>query len=228
MNRIRFAACAVALLVPLGASAQLQAHVLIVENEGQVNSWLVAPPAQRAGNTYRMRQVPVGKKIMMPVVVTGAQSAAGEQRITADFELLAPDGKVVASAPGCCRGLVRAGDPPAPIVLQPMIDVTADPGDMPGEYSVRYTVSDGKGKVTTVEKFNLAAVPGRAPRATAGPDAKTEMKVTGPQAGPRPETSGPRPPVLQSGGSRPDDKDLRHCLGLPTQQEILKCAGNVK
>ncbi|HYC37170.1 MAG TPA: hypothetical protein VEC19_12160 [Usitatibacter sp.] len=218
-RRIRDIALLALAFAALAASAQgMQAHILMVDSEAQVKRWLAAPADQRASDQFRQRNVPIGKKVMMPVVVTGVQPKNAELRITADFELVAPDGKVVASAKACCRGVAQAGMSPGPIVLQPMIDVTADPGDLPGEYSVRYTVTDGVSTTTAAEKFYLAAAPGRGDRARV-PDARREL---GAAKGDSKAADGV--PALRSRGSAPGDRDMRHCLGLATQAEILKCA----
>ena len=226
MNRwLHGLTCLALALVAHSAQAQgMQAHVLIIDNAEQANRWLAASPEQRGGDNSRLRTVPVGKKVMLPVIVTGIVPA-NEVRLQADFEFLAPDGKVIASAKACCRAIARPGMSPAPLVLQPIVDVTADPGDMPGVYSVRYTVTDGNSSVTATEKFTLLAAPGRGPRRDAAvPDARSELKAAGK---PEPEKA-PAAPALRSGGSAPGDRDMRHCLSLPTQAEILKCAGHHK
>jgi hypothetical protein len=182
-------------------SAQWQPHVLVVDSLDDVQSWLDAPVAQRAGGGA-MREIPAGLKVHFPIVVTSLPALAGKgMHFEADIELLGPKGQTLWTHKACCRKIVRGGEAGASVVLEPAAMVQFEPNDTAGTYSIRATVNDGQRTAVTVETLRFGASDAR--DASKPPSLRLNMD----------------PPKKNPGA----DRDVRDCLSLPTPNEVIKC-----
>jgi len=138
-----------------GALQQIKASILIVDSKDAIANWAMNPAGGDAG---RIRSVPVGQKLFVPVVVTGLQTTDfGRPGIIADMQFISPDGKVFFNGSRCCSAIL--GDPRTPglAVLNPVLDLTFDAGDPLGTYEIRATVTYNNSTARTSEKFALVA-----------------------------------------------------------------------
>ena len=182
-------------------------NVFVVESVEDFKRWLQQEPAPQGLYPSRLKEVPAGKKVDFPILVSGLRPPEqGVVTLVGDVEFLAPDGKSVFAAPKCCRFTITN----RPDILTAMLGGTAslelDSGDMKGAYTLRVSVTDGTQTVTTSETFQFAgakpAVPNLAPAPAAAP---TLLMGT--------------PPAKNPGR----DVDKRDCLALPTPSEVIKC-----
>lgn len=111
--------------------------------------------------------------------------------------------KPVATLKKCCSA--ATGDPRTPglAVLDPVIDITADPEDRLGTYTARVTLSDGTRSATASEKFQLVAGARKADAAPAAAPADA-----------------PDAPRRRSRANQ----DARACLDLATNAAVARCA----
>jgi len=139
-----------------GAPPQaIRASILIVDSKDAIARWVMNPEGGDAG---RLRSVTVGQKVFLPVVVTGLKTSDfGQPGIVADMQFISPDGKVVFSGRKCSGA--NLGDPRTPglVVLNPVLDLTPEPGDPLGTYEIRATVTYGSLAASTSETFVLTA-----------------------------------------------------------------------
>lgn len=133
----------------------IQASILIVDSKEAIARWVMDP---KEGDSGRLRSVAVGQKIFVPVVITGLETMDYDRPgIVADMQLISPDGKVMFDGQKCCGA--NRGDPRMPglVVLNPVLDLTAEAGDPLGTYEIRATVTYGGLTARTSEKFVLTA-----------------------------------------------------------------------
>ena len=138
-----------------GAPHQIQASILIVDSKEAIAEWVMSP---KGGDAGRIRSVTVGKRVFLPIVVTGLETADfGQPGIVADMQIVSPDGSVMFNARKCSGA--NFGDPRTPglVVLNPVVDLTSEPGDPLGTYEIRATVTYGTLVARTSEKFVLVA-----------------------------------------------------------------------
>jgi len=131
------------------------ANVLIVKAHSDIENWVKLEPAKRQGDVGRVRSVAKGVKFYLPIVATFSRSQVGQRvALSADLEIVAPDGKVQKLV-GCC--LANRVDPRAPtaIVLNPVLDIIFDATDPSGEYIVRARIDNGKETAVAAEIFRL-------------------------------------------------------------------------
>jgi hypothetical protein len=143
-----------------GAQQHIQLSILIVDSKDAIAGWVTHP---KGGDAGRLRSVTVGQKVFLPVIVTGLKTADfGQPGIVADVQFVSPDGKVMFDGRKCCGA--NRGDPRTPglVVLNPVLDLTFDPGDPIGTYEIRATVTYGSLTASTSEKFVLVAGAGPA------------------------------------------------------------------
>jgi hypothetical protein len=194
------AACACA----LAASAQqLQAHLLIVADPLDAETWIKRPAGERGGDASRLRVVPAGQRVHFPIVASGVQAPArGTMELVGDIEFFAPDGQSIAAAKSCCRAVIRDNAEVRTIALGPTAYLQLNPGDMQGLYKVQATVNDGARTASAVEFFRFGdEAPGARP------------------AGGAPLLNMSEPahrPAAQ-------DHDKRDCLSRPTPAEVIRC-----
>lgn len=169
--------------------------------------WVAQKPAPK-GVFPRLKVATAGKKVSFPIMVSGLHPPEhGELKLVGDLEILTPDGKVAFSARECCRFTITDHPDFRSAVLGPVIDMTFDPGDPKGTYTVRVSVSDGTRTATGTDHFSFggASSTASAPRA---------MDAT-PSATPAGDAQPPR--------TFPH-KDRTECLDRPTNREIIRCA----
>jgi hypothetical protein len=179
-------------------------QVLIIGSVEELHGWIDKPPAERGGDAGRLRFIPAGKKVFLPIVVSGLlPPAAGELRLSADIEFRGPDGKLIWEKKRCCSALLRDRPDARTVSLGPAADVEMDGSDPPGLYTVRATVTDGKRSSTASESFRLES-------------AAAPIKL---------KPSGPTLDLVEPSRKPPaKDRDVRECLGLATPAEIIRCA----
>lgn len=205
MKTLDVTVCALISLVALPVFAQVEPdwrpHVLIVDSLDDVTAWIGRPASQR-GDTGRLREVPAGMKVHLPVVVTHLPSLAGRGlHLDADIEFLGPQGQVLWSRKSCCRKIVRDTPQGQAVALEPVPNVQFEPNDTSGTYSVRVVVNDGQRSATTVETFRF----GEGKRDPGAKPGGIRLRMDPPKKNPG------------------VDRDVRDCLELPTPSEVIKC-----
>ena len=120
----------------------VKANVLITDSHDAIEKWVLMPEADRAG-AGRIRRVTPGKKYYLPFVVTDYPWQASERMtLTAHVRFISPAGKILFESPTFSRTIAPDPRSPSVIVLNPVMDVTFDPDDLPGTYTIRVTVTD--------------------------------------------------------------------------------------
>lgn len=193
-----------------------QAHILIVRSADELVAWIQKPPAERGGDVGRLRKVEVGQRIYFPMVATGlTPPASGEMRLTADFELRTPDGKVAYAKKGLGSAVIVNRPDMTTVELGPIVDVVVEAADAKGVYQVTTVISDGTRSATATETFRFEGPPAEKP---------VDKPADKPEVKPAPKAAAPRldmgdPPKASPG----KDRDKRDCLTLPTPAEVIKC-----
>lgn len=188
---------------PCLAQAAWQPHVLVVDAVEDVKAWIEKPSVQRGGDAGRLRDIPAGMKVHLPVVITQLPLApAGPLQFDADVEFLGPQGQLLWSRKSCCKAVVRETPQGRAIALDPIPNVQFEPNDTAGTYSVRVVVNDGQRSATATESFRFGE--GRPDPAAKGDGLRLRMDV----------------PKKNPGV----DRDVRDCLALPSQSEVIKCS----
>ncbi len=126
--------------------------------------WVAQKPAPK-GVFPRLKVATAGKKVSFPIMVSGLHPPEhGELKLVGDLEILTPDGKVAFSARECCRFTITDHPDFRSAVLGPVIDMTFDPGDPKGTYTVRVSVSDGTRTATGTDHFSFGGASSTAQR----------------------------------------------------------------
>jgi hypothetical protein len=214
MNRTTTLILSIAMTLASAAAVAQQAmtvDILVVESAADFKEWLRQKPAPQGPYPQTLKEVPVGKKVDFPIVVSGLRPPdVGVMDLVADVELFAPDGKSVFSAPKCCRFTIKDLPEIRTAMLGGVASLTLEPGDMKGAYMMRVSVTDGVQTALGSETFQFAGgKPGPLP-ATAPPP---------PEAPAVPALQMGTPPAKNPGR----DVDKRDCLSLPTPAEVIKC-----
>ena len=116
--------------------------ILLMDSKDSVLKWVLMPAADRP-NAGRIRQVTRDKKIYVPFVVTDYPFPVSEKmNLTAHIRFLSPQSKVLLESPTFSETIGADPRSPHTIVLNPVMDVTFDAGDLPGTYTFRLTVVD--------------------------------------------------------------------------------------
>jgi hypothetical protein len=182
-------------------------HVLVVDSLDDVKPWIDRPASQRGGDAGRLREIPAGMKVHLPIVVANLPSLANRGlHLEADIEFLGPKGQVLWSRKSCCKKVVRDTPQGHAVALEPAPNVQFEPNDTAGTYSVRVVVNDGQRTATAVESFRFGDSK-RDPGAKPG-DIRLQMDA----------------PKKNPGA----DRDVRDCLELPTPGEVIKCTERKK
>jgi hypothetical protein len=203
--------CALLSLVAVHVSAQVEPewrpHVLVVDSLDEVKTWMAQPAAQRGADAGRLRDIPTGLRVHLPIVVTNLPSLAGRGlQLDADLEFLGPKGQVLWTRKSCCTAVARDTPQGHSVALDPVPNVQFEPNDTAGTYSVRVVVNDGQRTATTVETFRFGDMK-RDPGAKPGP---LRLEMDQPKKNPG------------------VDRDVRECLDLPTPAEVIKCTERKK
>lgn len=205
IKSISAGAVAVAFLLAGGAAIavdkKIEARILVVDSHESIAQW-VMDPKHRNRN---LRKVSLGQKFFLPIVVTGlATTAFGQPGIVADMQFIGPAGKVIQDLKKCCTA--NSGDPHTPglVVLNPVIDLTSEPGDPLGAYEVRATVTYEGQTASAKVKYVLQSAAVETPEAA---DEKPAAAVT---------TRNTRP-------KNDPHKDARACLNAGTSEAIIRC-----
>jgi hypothetical protein len=151
------------------------ANILFTDSKAAVEKWVLMPVADKP-NAGRIRQVTRDQKFYAPFVVTDyAYPASEKMDLTAHIRFISPQGKVLLESPTFSETIGADSRSPHTIVLNPVMDVTFDAGDVPGTYTFRLTVVDhvhstyaraeekieliqGKGKTASGELDKIPAV----------------------------------------------------------------------
>lgn len=190
----------------------LKVDVIAVESVDDFQSWLqkaIAAAQQGTPMPERyppsLKSIPVGKKVHFPILVGNLHPPAqGVVELVADLELLGPDGKAISVQQRCCSFRIENRPDYRTVMLAPTVNMTMDPGDVQGTYTVRVSVTDGTRSAGATETIRFGEEPGPSQRA---PDNA---------AAPRLRMA---PPAKNPGG----DVDKRDCLSLPTPSEVIRC-----
>jgi len=119
-----------------------RANVLIAESHDAIAKWVLTPAAERQG-AARLREVPAGKKFYLPVVVSDYPYPASEKmKLTAHIRIISPDGRTVFDSPSFSSSIRPDPRSPNTIVLNPVMDMVFDSGDVPGTWTIRVTITD--------------------------------------------------------------------------------------
>jgi hypothetical protein len=225
----RFAAALLASLLPLLALAQqpaMRAQVLIVESLADFERW--AEHGATRPYAADLREVPVGKPVHFPIVVTGLQASATDVNLVADIEFFGPGGNSLGVIQQCCRFASRAGSPVKVAVLGNAATLVFGANDMRGTYSVSASVSDGTRRIAVREDFRFAGPP-EAARAPLPAPATAPAPARAPAPAPAPAKAPPPRLRMDVPEKNPGaDADKRSCLDLPTAAEVIKCAEKKK
>ncbi|MEP7067610.1 MAG: hypothetical protein ABI789_00155 [Usitatibacter sp.] len=199
---------AASMAVTAGAQTEaMRAGAIPIESMDDFVRWVQQKPAPQ-GVFPRVKVATTGKKVYFPIVVSGLRPPEhGEIRLVGDFEILAPDGKAIVSAKQCCKFTITDHPEFRSAVLGPVFDLTFDPGDPKGSYTVRVSVTDGTRTVTGTEHFQYGSASASAPA--------VQVKDATPGASPAADA----PPRRTF-----SHKDRTQCLDRPTNREIILCA----
>lgn len=145
---------------PRSEAETFRPHVLVVKSHDAIASWVKLAPALRKGEAGHLKSVSRGEKIFFPVIATFSESQAGKKlTLSAELELITPDGKVnplkPEGAPGCCQASSVDAAAPQTVVLQPVQETTFEAKDLSGKYKLRAKISNGKETVVAEETFTL-------------------------------------------------------------------------
>lgn len=205
--RTLLAVVALVLSTPIFAQP-VKVVVLPVDSVADLEAWLGKPidtgrAASPTAYPAVVQALPVGRKTQLPIIVTGLPSPAPQVlHLVADVEVLAADGRSLATSPRCCEATIAKGASSGAALLRPWVGIEPDPARRSGRYTVRATVSDGTQTWTASQElpYGEADQPGSASEAP-----RLRMNVPASQ--------------LEPGG--PGDK--RGCLSLPTPSEVIRC-----
>ena len=213
------AACCI-VAAPVGAQQPTpEVSVMPIESMDDFMAWFKAPK----GSYPRLQEAVPGKKVWFPIVVTGLRPPQhGEVRLVADFEMLGPDGKSIATQAACCSYTITDRPDIISAVLGHTMNVEFDPHDPKGVYTVRVTVHDGTRVVNASNTVRLGGPAAADARPAAEmrtgthlalPDAKTESASQQPTKEVPP---GPKRTFRHA--------DRTACLDLPTPEEVIRCS----
>jgi hypothetical protein len=147
-----------------------KANVLITDSHAAIGKWVLMPAADRPG-AGRIRQVIRDKKFYLPFVVTDYPSPASEKmNLTAHVRMISPDGKTQFEAAKFSEALAPDPRSPSVIVLNPVMDITFDAGDLSGTYTIRVTITDHVHSAYAKAEEQFQLVP------ETGADGKAEKK----------------------------------------------------
>jgi hypothetical protein len=122
--------------------ANFKANILVNESKAATEKWVLMPAADKQG-AGRIRQVMPGKKYFLPFVVTDYPYPITEKmNLTTHVRLISPAGKTMFTAGKFSENIGADPRSPSVIVLNPVMDVTFDPTDLPGTYTIRVTITD--------------------------------------------------------------------------------------
>jgi hypothetical protein len=213
MNATRLLWLVALALAPVAHAQPVKVSVVAVESAEDFRSWLGKPvdaarAASPAAYPGSLRQLPIGRKTQLPILVTGLASPAPQtMRLVADVEILGTDGRSLGVSPRCCQATIAKGSSERAALLTSTVIVEPEAGHRRGSYTVRVSVTDGTQTWTASEvlPYGETDLPGSANEAP-----RLRMNVP--------------PSQLEGGG--PGDK--RDCLGLPTPAEVIKCSERKK
>ena len=118
------------------------ANILFTNSKAEIEKWVLMPAAERP-NAGRIRQVTRDKKFYAPFVVTDYAFPVSEKMdLTAHIRFLSPQGKVLLESPTFSETIGADPRSPHTIVLNPVMDITFDSGDLPGTYTFRLAIVD--------------------------------------------------------------------------------------
>lgn len=223
----RLLAATLAAFACLAAYAQpggMRAQVLAVESLADFERWAEQKPSPPGDYPRTLRDIPVGKPIHFPIVVSGLQPGPADLDLVADIEFFAPSGKSLGILKQCCRFFAPAGAEVHTAVLGNAATLVFGENDMKGTYSARVSVTDGPRSADARQDFRFAGPPAASPAPANAPfpppAARAPAPVEPSSAAEAPKLRMAPPPAKNPGR----DADKRDCLSLPTPAEIIKCA----
>jgi hypothetical protein len=212
----RYLAAVLAAFACLAAHAQggMRVQVLAVESLADFERWAQQMPRPMGEYPRGLREVPVGKPVHFPILVSGLQPGPADLDLVADIEFYAPGGKSLGILRECCRFFAPAGSDVRMAVLGNAATLVFGENDLRGTYSARVSVKDGPRSADTRQDFAF-----NAPRSAVPPPPKP-APVAPSSAAEAPKLRMGTPPAKNPGR----DADKRDCLSLPTPAEVIKCA----
>jgi hypothetical protein len=122
--------------------AEFHANILFTDSQSEIEKWVLMPAAEKP-NAGRMRQVTRDKAIRVPFVVTDYPYPTSEKMdLTTHVRFISPTGKVLLDAPHFSEDIGSDPKSPHTIVLNPVMNMTFDSGDVSGVYTFRLTIVD--------------------------------------------------------------------------------------
>lgn len=210
MNKTLMILMLAATSIAVNAGAQteaMRADAMPIASVEDFTRWVQQKPVPK-GVFPRLKVATAGKKVSFPILVSGLHPPEhGTVNLVGDLEILTPDGKVAFSGKQCCRFTITDHPDFKSAVLGPVIDMTLDPGDPKGTYTVRVSVTDGTRTATGSDTFQYGAA--------SAPKISAMAKDAMPGAAPAADAPAPR--------TFPH-KDRTECLDRPTNREIIRCA----
>ena len=156
--------------------ATFKANILITESNAETEKWVLTSEADRPG-AGRLRQVTPGRKYYLPFVVTDYPWPKSDKMdLTTRVRFISPAGKTLLASAKWSETI--APDPRSPnvIVLNPVMDVTLDPDDLPGTYTIRVTITDHIHSTYAKAEEQFQLVPGKSAEAK-GPAAAAHAEL---------------------------------------------------
>ena len=197
--RAALAALALAFAALPALAQKLEAHVIAVDSMDGLVRWLETKPAPR-GMYPRVTELVVGKKVYLPIFVTGIDPSSHEPiELVGSIEIAPPRGDTVGQR-NCCRFTAKDRAGLRMALLSNPATIELDANDPKGVYTVRVSVTDGQQTFTAAEQLRYGVM---ATKANAPP--------------PRPAAA-----PVEKGSSSVADR--RNCLDLPTPQEVIRCS----
>lgn len=122
--------------------ADFHANILFADSNAAVEKWVLMPAAEKP-NAGRMRQVTRDTTIYVPFVVTDYPYPPTEKMdLTTHVRFRSPTGKVLLEAPHFSEDIGSDPKLPHTIVLNPVMHMKFDSGDVSGVYTFRLTIVD--------------------------------------------------------------------------------------
>lgn len=199
---------AASIAAPAAAQTEvMRADAMPIGSVEEFTRWVQQKPVP-PGVFPRLKVATAGKKVSFPILVSGLRPPEhGTVNLVADLEILAPDGKSIFSGRRCCRFTITDHPDFHSAVLGPIIDMTFDPGDPKGTYTVSVSVTDGTHTAKGTDHFEYG-------------DASAPAGVV--------QTKGAMPSVTPAADAPVkrtfSHKDRTECLDRPTNREIIRCA----
>jgi len=132
---------------PRPARAPFKASLLSVASRQDLDRWVTSGALARIRDAHRGTVRP-GQTTLLPIVVRNVPRGAN---LVADLRVVASDGRVVLSRPGCCTASRERA--PGLYVLEPVPELVLMAGDLAGLYTATAVVRDASGAQATAREI---------------------------------------------------------------------------